>query len=713
MATNEETRELGPDTIQPEDRMITTGWKNPPKLADLKADLEGASSHHSAHVSEVNVWLDNLNVTGGAKPTYRRGRSGVQPKLIRKQAEWRYASLSESFLSHENLFTTEPVTYEDGNAAKQNGLILNNQWNTQLDKVAFIDEYVRAAVDEGSIIVRVGWDYEEKKIKVPNMVPRKVNDSFKKRLIEDGARMLMQNPQGAQQLPPKLMESIQLSLELGEMSELVQDGLRDDIEVVRNQPTAEVCDYAAVTIDPTCKGIIKNAQFVIYEWDTSRGDLEKDGRYQNLGAIDWTSEGSNKVASESRHDEMESFEFKDEPRKKVKAHEYWGFWDINNDGIPVSFIATWIGVTMIRLELSPFPNNELPFILVPYLPKRKSVYGEPDGALLEDNQKIMGAITRGMIDTMGRSAAGQVGYRKDALDVTNQRKFDAGLDFAFNPTVDPRSAFHSYIYPEIPQSAQFMIQLQNNEAEAMTGVKAFHQGISGEGLGRSATAARSALDAAGKREIGILRRLAGGIIEIGRKIIAMNAVFLSEEESVRITNEDFVQIKRDDLAGKIDVKLKISTAEADDNKAQELSFMLQTIGNTLPPEFALLIMKEIAELRKMPALAKRIEEFEPTPDPVQQEIQQLELQKLKKEIMKLDSEAAENYAEAELDRAKAGEAGSEQNLKDLEFVEKESGVTQARDLERQGAQAEAQEGLEVTKSILNNQADKGGNNTNS
>ncbi len=38
-----------------------------------------------------------------------------------------------------------------------------------------------------------------------------------------------------------------------------------------------------------------------------------------------------------------------------------------------------------------------------------------------------------MIDIMGRSANGQIGARKDALDITNRRKFLAGEDYEFNP----------------------------------------------------------------------------------------------------------------------------------------------------------------------------------------------------------------------------------------------------------------------------------------
>jgi hypothetical protein len=228
-------------------------------------------------------------------------------------------------------------------------------------------------------------------------------------------------------------------------------------------------------------------------------------------------------------------------------------------------------------------------------------------------------------------------------------------------------------------------------------VKAFYGGISGEGLGDSATAARSALDAASKRELGILRRLSQGMIQIAHKFMAMNAVFLSEEEVVRVTDEEFVTIQRDDLSGKYDIKVKISTAESDNAKAQELAFMLQTMGNNMPPDFGFMVMAEIARLRKMPDLAKQIETFEPQPDPHQQRLAELELAEKEATIEKLRSEAAENYAEAQKDMEEARRAGAQADKLDLDFVEQETGVTQERDLEKTGEQARGNIILESVK----------------
>jgi len=687
------------DTVNPEEVGIETGWKTPPTLEDLKADLLQAAGHHAVHTAEVDGWLDNLNITGKAKIIKETGRSAVTPKLIRKQAEWRYASLSESFLSHEDLFTCDPTTYADVDSARQAQLLLNYQFNCQIDRVRFVDHYVRAGVDEGSALVRTGWDFEEEEVQVPNMVQRQLNpqnqrDAYMLQMIEQGSQVMLQGgPQAMQQIPPELIQAIELSMTLGYPAVEEQKGMKTVMKTVKNQPTVEVCDYTTLTIDPTCKGDLNKAGFIDFEFETSRSELEKDGdKYQNLDNINYERNAVNNRADISGSSEdTGAFNFTDIARKKITAHEYWGYWDYDDSGIAKPIVATWVGDTMIRLEASPFPDKKLPFVLVQYLPRRRNVYGEPDGSLLEENQQIVGAITRGMIDLMGRSANGQTGVRKDALDLTNMRKFEAGKDYYFNPQVDPRGAFYQHQYPEIPSSAPFMIQFQNNEAESLTGVKAFsNEGISGAGLGKSATAARSAMDAASKRELGILRRLAQGMVEIGRKVMAMNSIFLSEEEVIRVTDEEFVTVKRDDLSGKYDIKLKISTAESDNAKAQELAFMLQTTGPNSDPGEVRMIRAEIARLRKMPELAKKIEDYQPQPDPLAEKRAQLEIMEIEAKIQKLRSETAENYAEAELDTAQANKAKSEANVKDLEFVERESGVTQAQALQKQGEQAKSQ-----------------------
>ena len=672
-------------------------WKNAPTIRELKQDYEDARTDHDNQKTKISDWLDNLNVTGKAVVETPKGSSKVVPKLIRKQAEWRYAALSEPFMSTEDVFNVNPVTWEDREAASQNQLVLNHQFNTKIDKTRFIDEYVRTAVDEGTVIVRVGWDFQEEEYEadVP-VVEFRVNPETAP-IHEQLAQLKQTSPsQYATDVPEELRQAHDMSEQQGVPIEPIVTGYTKETKTrtVANHPTVEICDYRNVTIDPTCMGDMDKAGFVVYSFESSLSQLKKDGKYKNLNKIQ-ISQGS--LLGEPDHatsDGGTNFNFSDEPRKKFIVKEYWGYWDIDGSGIVKPIVVAWVGNVIIRMEENPFPDKALPFVVEQYLPVRRSTYGEPDGALLEDNQKIAGAVTRGMIDVMGKSANGQTGIRKDMLDATNRRKFDKGQDYEFNANVDPRQGVHMHVYPEIPQSASFMLELQNREAESLTGVKSFSNGISGQGLGDVAAGVRGALDASSKRELGILRRLSSGIVKIGKKFISMNSEFLSDEEVVRITNDEFVKVRRDDLSGNFDLKLSISTAEEDNNKAEQLGFMLQTNGPNAEPGLVRMILSDIAKLRKMPDLAEKIAKYEPQPDPLAQERAQLEVELLKAQIAAENARAQRDSAAAQLEMAKIGTEGAKANhlksdadLKNLNFVEQEQGVTQERDLQKAGEQA--------------------------
>lgn len=710
-----EPRNVEISDVDTESSSKLTEWEKEPRVQDLKQDYLDAQSDRDAYILKVDDWLDHLHVRNVAKRKKIKGRSNYTPKLIRKQAEWRYAALSEPFLSTEDIFNVHPVTYEDVESAKQNELVLNNQINTKINKVKFIDDYVRAVVNEGTVFVKLGWNYveEPRMEQIPQVeyVPIQTQEQMVE--FQKAAQLAQEDPMTFKQtMEDHWQQALVMTQQAGQpiYPMVISYEEVEVMKVVANHPTLEVCDYENMTIDPSCKGDLDKAGFITYSFETSLAELTKDGRYSNLDKINIENNtilGQPDSSINNYEDgDNHSFNYSDKLRKKIYAHEYWGYRDINGDDTLVPIIGTWVGDTMIRLEENPFPDKKLPFVGVPYLPVKDSVYGEPDGELLKENQDIVGAVTRGMIDIMGRSANGQIGHRKDALDVTNRRKFLSGQDYEFNAAIDPRMGFFMHTYPEIPQSAQFMLQMQNMDAESMSGVKAFSggQGLSGAALGDNVGGIKSALDATAKRELGILRRLAQGMKEIGRKIISMNAEFLEEEEVIRITNSEFVKVRRDDLAGNFDLRLDISTAEADQAKAQELSFMLQTMGPNGDYGASAMIFAEIARLRKMPDLAQKIENYKPEPTPMEQmemQLKQLEMQKIQAEIQKLMSEAKENNAEAELDIAKAGHLQSDTDLKNLDFLEQESGVKQERELEKQGEQARANMGLEMVKAKLN------------
>lgn len=674
-----------------------TDWANEPTLEKLKQDLQSARQTHSSHVTKINRWNELLRVTGKAQPPKVKGRSSVQPKLIRRQAEWRYPALSEPFLSTPKLFQVSPTTFEDGEAAKQNELLLNYQFRTKFNKVKFIDDFVRATVDEGTCIIQTGWLRQTKMVDetVPVYEHVEIQDEEQAAQLQQVIELKTSDPRTYnEQVPAELKAAVDYFEESQNMTVATQTGEQTvKVEkIILNHPTAKIMDLANVIIDPSCDGDINKALFAIVSIETNKATLLLEGkRYKNLDKIDW--EGASTITEPDHSTNTPNdFQFSDAARKKVVAYEYWGFWDIKGDGELVPFVCTWIGNVIIRMELNPFPDGKLPFVLVPYLPVKRELYGEPDAELLEDNQRIMGALVRGMIDLMGRSANSQQGFAKGMLDPLNRRRYENGQDYEYNPNQSPSQGLITHKYPELPNSALMMLNLQNQDAEALSGVKSFSGGLTGSSYGDVAAGIRGALDAASKREMTILRRLAKGIIELGQKMIAMNAVFLSEEEVVRVTNEQFVPIKREDLKGNFDLDVDISTAEVDNAKAQELAFMLQTLGNTVDQKLTLEILSEICRLKRMPELAEKLKNFKPEPNPMQQKAQELEMLKMEAEIEKIKSEAALNNAKAKVAIAEADRVA-------VETENDINGVTHEKKKDLQQAQAQGNKELQITKAL--------------
>lgn len=681
----------------PEQAQALTDWSNEPSLMQLRQDFDASQMVQKDHVVKIREWRDLLNVTGSAKPNKIRGRSSVQPKLIRRQAEWRYAALTEPFLSSNKMYKVTPTSWEDLDAAQQNELVLNWQFRTKLNPVKFIDEYVRTTVDEGTVIVKLGWMREVKTIEksVPVYKYMIASEPEELQMIEQGMQIMQTNQNEFLNLPEVIQESVKYTLEYGQPVIAQETGDFENVKedkVVFNQPTVDMINPENIFIDPTCLGDISKARFIIMSFETSKAELLKDKRYKNLNAVAFESAG---ILSAPDHETStpNTFQFKDDLRKRIVAYEYWGLWDIDGSETLVPIVATWVGNTIVRMEENPFPDGKHPFVIVPYLPLKRSMFGETDAELLGDNQRIVGAVTRGMIDMMGRSAASQTGVAKGMLDPTNQKKFDNGQDYQFNPSQNPESNIIQHKFPEIPQSAMLMITMMNQEAEALTGVKAFSGGMSGNAYGDVAAGIRGMLDAASKREMAILRRLAQGMKEIGAKIVMMNQSFLSEEEVVRVTNENFVTVRREDLAGYFDLEVDISTAEVDNTKAQDLGFMLQTIGPDMDIGQRNLILSQIAELKRMPTLAKMLKDYEPKPDPLAEKLKEMEIAKLEAEVEEINSKIR-------LNDAKAKEASTKSDLNNLDFVEQESGTKHERDIDKQGAQARANKDLEVTKALL-------------
>lgn len=682
-------------------------WANAPSISDLMADLNASRPSHDRMISRVRRWRNHMEGTGEAAPKQVAGRSSVLPKLIRKHAEWRYPALSEPFLGQEDLFKCKPRTWEDAKASRQAELLLNYQFDVYIDKVAFIDEMVRAATDDGTVVVELGWDQvvKTRRIQVPVYsffpVPEEEQEVIQQ--LQAVQQLRTENPNEYKNLDEEIRASAEQSEEMGMWVTAITTGYQEVEEQYyeRNCPTAEICDIENIYVDPSCGGNLDKAMFAIRSFETSYGELKARGIYKNLELIDWASLTTH---GDPNHDSKtpQEFQMEGKARNKAVAYRYYGFRDIHGTGELVPIVATWVAGVLIQLEENPFPDKKIPYVIGNLMPKRNSLFGEPDAELLIDNQATIGAITRGMIDLMARSANAQQAVPKGFLDTPNKRRFESGMDYEYNPILgDPRQMLIQHTYPMLPPSAMEMINANVQDAGSLTGVQTFNNDVNGDAYGQTAAGIKGVLAASSKRETSILRRLAKVVSKMGEKISQMNMEFLSDEEIIRVTNEEFAVVRREDLQGNYDVITEVSSAEADAAKSQKLAFMLQTIGPNVDFNITKMVMADIARLDKMDALAHALEKYEPPPpDPLDVALKEAEVAEAQAKVAKIQADAAEAQARAMYYAEAARNMGSKADLTDLDFVEQETGTKHAREMQKQQAQAEANQDLQVTKGIL-------------
>lgn len=634
-------------------------------LQSLKSDLNAAMPMKKMWDMKRREWTNQYN--GEKYGNEEAGKSAIVSRDIKKQSEWQHASIIDPFVSDDQIVKCKPITADDELAAKQNEILLNTQFCRKFDRYKFMTKAVKLLDREGTVIIQTGWDYADKKVTMEQEV-----------IAED---------------------------EFGNQFITVQEV--EQTVVVKNQPTAKVCRNEDIFLDPTCEDDMDKCQFVIYRYETDISTLKKDGRYKNLDKVT-KSLGQTSYDYDYRPEDQTRFQFKDDPRRKLIVHEYWGNYDVNDDGIAEPIVCAWVNDTIIRLQDNPYPDGKPPFIVVPFNYVPFHMYGEGNAELIGDNQKIKTAIMRGLIDNMAQSNNGQVGVRKGAIDPVNRKKWLAGKNFEFNGTPGD---FWQGSYNPIPASAFDMLGLMNNEIESLTGVKSFSGGINGSSLGNTATGARGALDSTSVRRMNIVRNISENLVKpLLRKWMSYNAEFLEDEEIVRITEQQFVPIRRDDLEGLIDLDLDISTSEDDAARVQQISFLLQTLGNNMDPNITKELMAQILELSRMPAQAKALREYQPQKDPMEEQMKQLQLQNAQLTNMKLQSEIERNRAragedeidrdykawKAETEKAKARKINSDADLQDLSFVRKTDGV----DLEDKLAELQAKHQQELEKFVL-------------
>ena len=630
-------------------------------LKTLKSDYTSAETVKNDEDGKVASRLKVYN--SDPYGTEVDGKSKYVSSMTKQLASWQIPSLVEPFTSPD-LVECAPVTHRDRMISEQEQSVLTHQLVRQNGHFSFMTDLATDLTIKATCFVKAGWENITKE-------------------VEEDQPIVIVDPVTGEQLITGY-ETVKVT------------------KIVSNKPTRQLCDLLDIRMDPTCNGDISKASFVIHDYETDLSTLKKDGRYKNLEELVKSLERDETYISRDTTDD--TFEFTDDPRKKFIVHEYWGNYDLNDDGIAEPILCAWVNDVIIREEDNPLPGQKIPFVKCVYTKVPNAIYGEALPDLTKKMQHIDSVLHRGIFDDMKLANNGQTGTKKGFTDDNNLKKMKKGQDFEYNTTM---ADVYQDKYQPIAQSVFQVLGANSGNANSISGIKNFDHGSGGNSLGSTAAAVNATTTSSAKREMQIIRGIAEDcIIPLLRLWSEYNAEFLSPEEVERITDNAYIEPQE---GNQYDIKISIATKESKALQSQQIGFVLQTMGPQMPSEQANQLLAQYLKLNGLPEAAKATEEYKPQPDPMQQKIQELQIAKLEAELFNEQAKGQENAvdvglkkAKTQTELAKAKDMNSTSDLKDLEFIDKESGNAEGRQFRKKEFDRKEKLDLESFKAMQSN-----------
>jgi len=626
----------------------------------IEHDLSGAQTKHNDQVAKINKWVKLYN--GEPYGNEDKARSQIVWKLIKKQGESLISNLSKQFLGTHQIADLTPVTARDKFKAEIYSGVINHFWSKEFNSNKFVKTLARLAVKEGTVFVRVGWEQDIK---------------YDRQIVEG--------------LTPEIIERIQNTgakvKELGNGQFQVEKKT-----VITNKPMAKIVRLEDVYLDPTAD-TFEDIKFLIHKYTSDLSTMKKQPHLyskESITKLEKVLMSNDDTPADMQSDHHiynpTSFEFSDKARKQITLYEYWGEYDIDNEGITKPCVAVMARYgsqrVIVRLEENKLPFKSIPFICIPLIEDEFNIYGIPLADMIEDEQAFSTGIVRGIQDNMSMSNKNTKFVKKNGLDPTNyKRLIDGDPVVEVNTHENINTAIMDGNFNQLPQSVYNMLGLIDQQAESLTGISKFMQGIPGTEMKAASANFSAVMSQSQIRLLDMTTSITTGLRYMFRMWAQMAVAYLDDTEiqditgiflpevKVKETKKLIAQYGLDELPPdtqakamqlviqevddtfdmgdfKFDVKMKVGTDGLKDIKINQINMLMQQSGNlvqagVVPSQILGLLMADMATAMDRPDIAKMIEEYKPQPDPMQQKAQELELAEKEANAAK-DAALAEN-----------------------------------------------------------------------
>lgn len=625
-------------------------------LKDLQANYKASQAAKTRVDSNIQKWVKAYD--GKPYGNEVNGRSKIVVKDIKKAIKTMSPSIIEPFITTSTLVACKPATIGGEQKASYESDVLNYQWNNEFDKLDFITSIATILPKEGTVFVRTGWDFKERVVK-----------KTLSGLTQDDYAVLVSTGQKIDKVVPNQDGTINITISKSER--------------IVNAPTAKICKNESITTDPTAESF-KESKFITYEYEKSVSDIKREKDiydYQKLtdemiekatgSRYPDTALGGQRAQDNYNSGVDHNFNFEDNPSKKIRIIEYWGEYDIDGDGINEQVVCAWIKGTdyILRLDENPYPDYAIPFVSCQFGFEPFTVWGNGLADSIGDHQQIHTAIMRGFIDNMSLSNNGQKFFQKGAIDYVNMGKLARGEKFIELNNV---SGMIDGSYNQIPSASFQVYDMIESDAQALSGAGGNMDGIDSATIGRTASGVNMVMSAAQRHMVIIVKVIADMLKDMFSKWSAYNSAFLDNDQALEIAG-NLVQVDKSLLDGNVRIEMNVNIDAMNQQKIQQINMLLQQAGQLqgqIPPQTMPFLVAEFFEGLGKYEQAEAIRTYQPQPDPVQQEMQMLEMERLKAEIAKLNAEAQAAGAKAEESSSKAIKHQAEADATDLDTLYK-------------------------------------------
>jgi len=592
-------------------------------LKIVKQDYSSAKEAKTGIDKKMQTWLDEYN--GEPYGNESEGHSQVVIKDIKKAVEWFLPNAVEPFVGKNRIVKLNGITPDDVDRASIAEKLLNYQFVRNFDRYNFIYDCFKVGATEGTTIVKCGWDFKEE-VKVETL------DTWTEEEL-----MILE----AEGVEIEILESGKAKL--------------TKRKTVANKPTARVLKNGKFFIDPTAD-TVDNAEYVIETRDVTLSSLKDEGIYKDIDKLsdsmldrdDSSIEEGRLAIGDSKGYDTEAVSG-DNSLKKVTLYEYWGNLDVDEAGIAKPMVIAWVGNVIIRNEENPYPDKAKPYVATPFTKAPFMFWGDSLAEFISDGQFIRTGIMRAMLDNVVQSNTGFKFFRKGVLDPLNKKKLQSGIGGSIEINGDKNDMWDGN-FNQMPQTIFNMFEMIQRENESLSGISNTAQGLDSRALS-TATSANIAAGMGQKRMMEIVRRYSELLKEVFRKWISYNKVYLNEQEVIRISG-NYIEFDRSDIDGAYDIDITVGVDGVEESKANQMTMLMQQISGlagNIDPTIIHDLLAKLSDIWGFPEIAQKLENFEaPQPDPAQveyeQQMRELEMDKIQAEIDKIKSETHENMA---------------------------------------------------------------------